>query len=139
MIPAGGLSPDHQRWVHPRYSFFLPVKVLSRVFRGKFIAGLKCAFHQRKLVFPGGVKRLAEVHEFGMEADVIGDRVLDAMRENRFHIFSHPEFKDELRELFDEILLDFRDYPADPGHDKRIGFEKMRRESYKQQRKGLKT
>jgi hypothetical protein len=64
VIPAGGLSPDHQRWVHPRYSFFLPVKVLSRVFRGKFIAGLKCAFHQRKLVFPGGVKRLAEEKAF---------------------------------------------------------------------------
>ena len=40
-IPAGGLSPDHTRWVHPRYTFFLPVKVLSRVFRGKFIAGLR--------------------------------------------------------------------------------------------------
>ena len=42
-IPAGGLSPDHTRWVHPRYPFFLPVKVLSRVFRGKFIAGLRRA------------------------------------------------------------------------------------------------
>jgi len=84
------------------------------------------------------VKRLAEVHEFGMEPDVIAARVLDAMREDRFHIFSHPEFKDELAELFDETLADFRDYPVDPGHDKRIGFEKTRRESYKQQRKGLK-
>jgi hypothetical protein len=34
-IPAGGLFPDHSRWV-PRYPFFLPVKVLSRVFRSKF-------------------------------------------------------------------------------------------------------
>ena len=34
VIPAGGLSPDHQHWVHPRYAFFLPVRVLSRVFRG---------------------------------------------------------------------------------------------------------
>src|SRR5881296_1540977 len=41
VVPAGGLSPDHRRWVHPRYPFFLPVKVLSRVFRGKFLAGLK--------------------------------------------------------------------------------------------------
>jgi hypothetical protein len=64
VIPAGGLSPDHQRWIHPRYSFFLPVKVLSRVFRGKFIAGLKCAFHQRKLAFPGSLKRLAEEEAF---------------------------------------------------------------------------
>jgi NAD(P)-dependent dehydrogenase (short-subunit alcohol dehydrogenase family) len=86
-----------------------------------------------------GVKRLAEIHEFGMEPDVIAARVLEAMRENRFYIFTHPEFKDELRTVFDEILQDFRDYPPDPGHDKRVGFEKMRRESYAQQRKGLKA
>src|SRR5271170_4727427 len=85
------------------------------------------------------VKRLAEIHEFGMEPDVLAPRVLEAMRENRFYIFTHPEFKEELRELFDEILQDFRDYPKDAGHDQRTGFEKMRRESYKQQRKGLKT
>src|SRR5215471_12009366 len=40
-IPAGGLSPHHNRWVHPQYPFFLSVKVLSRIFRGKFLAGLK--------------------------------------------------------------------------------------------------
>src|SRR5881296_3336786 len=49
VVPAGGLSPDHRRWVHPRYPFFLPVKVLSRVFRGKFLAGLK-RLHRRKWV-----------------------------------------------------------------------------------------
>jgi hypothetical protein len=64
VIPAGGLSPDHQRWVHPRYAFFLPVKVLSRVFRGKFIAGLKRAFLHGKLRFPGSVKQLAEKKAF---------------------------------------------------------------------------
>jgi NAD(P)-dependent dehydrogenase (short-subunit alcohol dehydrogenase family) len=84
------------------------------------------------------VKRLASVHEFGMEPDVIAARVLDAMRENRFHIFTHPEFRDEIRELFDEVLDDFQEYPADPGHEQRTGFEKTRRESYRQQRKGLK-
>ena len=85
------------------------------------------------------VKRLAEVHEFGMEPDVIAARVLDAMREDRFYIFSHPEFKDELRELFGEIVADFRDYPPDPGFEQRTGFEKIRRESYRQQRLGLKA
>ena len=39
LVPAGGLSPDGRRWIHPRYPFFLPVAVLSRVFRGKFVAG----------------------------------------------------------------------------------------------------
>jgi hypothetical protein len=60
VIPSGGLSPDHRRWVHPRYAFFLPVKVLSRVFRGKFTAGLKRAFHAGELRFPGNMKLLAK-------------------------------------------------------------------------------
>src|ERR1019366_1665418 len=44
VVPAGGLSLDHTRWVKSRYRFFLPIKVLSRVFRGKFVAGLRQAF-----------------------------------------------------------------------------------------------
>ena len=44
VVPAGGLSPDH-RWIHPKYAgFFLPVKVLSRVFRGKFVEALRRAY-----------------------------------------------------------------------------------------------
>lgn len=85
------------------------------------------------------IQRLAAVHEFGMEPDVIAARVLDGMRQDRFHIFSHPEFRDELRELFDEILDDFRDYPQDPGFDQRVGFEQVRRASYREQRRGLKA
>ena len=84
------------------------------------------------------VKHLAEVHEFGMEPDVIAARVLEAMREDRFQIFPHPEFKDELAEVFGEILADFRDYPADPGQAKRVDFEKTRRERYREGRRGLK-
>jgi NAD(P)-dependent dehydrogenase (short-subunit alcohol dehydrogenase family) len=92
-----------------------------------------------KPVDSANVKRLAEIHEFGMEPDVIASRTLEAMRENRFHIFSHPEFRDELGELFDEVMQDFRNYPVDPGFEKRTDFEKTRRDSYKQQRKGLKV
>jgi hypothetical protein len=64
VIPAGGLSPDHQRWVHPRYAFFLPVKVLSRVFRGKFVAGLRHLFRQGELCLPGTLKPLAQEEVF---------------------------------------------------------------------------
>lgn len=92
-----------------------------------------------KAVDQGNVERLASIHEFGMEPHVIASRVLEAMREDRFHIFTHPEFKDELREVFDEVLADFRDYPVDAGHAKRVEFEKTRRQSYAQQRKGLKA
>src|SRR5258708_261541 len=99
-------------------------------------AGLKAG---AKPVDAEAVKRLAAVHEFGMEPDVVAARVLQAMREDRFPIFSHPEVKDELREEFAEILGDFRDYPVDPGHNQRVDFEKTRRASYRQQRKGLKA
>ena len=58
LIPAGGLSPDGQRWVHPRYHFFLPVNVLSRVFRKKFVDGLKRRFRERQLTFAGTLQPL---------------------------------------------------------------------------------
>jgi len=64
VVPAGGLSPDHRRWIHSRYRFFLPVKVLSRVFRGKFIAGLRRAFAKGQLGFYGDLKLLAKAKAF---------------------------------------------------------------------------
>jgi len=65
VIPAGGISPDHTRWVHPRSArFFLPVKVLSRVFRGKFVAGLKRLYRRKKLRCAGPSARLAEEKQF---------------------------------------------------------------------------
>jgi len=59
IIPAGGLAPDHSRWIRPRYPFFLPVNVLSRVFRGKFVAGLRKAFRRNQLRFSGQLQDLA--------------------------------------------------------------------------------
>jgi len=64
VVPAGGLSPEHQRWIPSRYRFFLPVKVLSRVFRGKFIAGLRRAFAEGQLGFHGNLKLLAQPKVF---------------------------------------------------------------------------
>jgi hypothetical protein len=64
LVPTGGLSPDHLRWVHPRYDFFLPVGVLEEVFRGKFIDGLKCACRRRKLSFGGATASLHEPKAF---------------------------------------------------------------------------
>ena len=52
VVPVGGLSPD-QTLGPSRYPFFLPVKVLSRVFRGKFVSGLKRMFRKGNLSFPG--------------------------------------------------------------------------------------
>jgi hypothetical protein len=60
VIPAGGLAPDHKTWISPKYRFFLPCGVLSRVFRGKFISGLKRAFRKGKLSLPGELQLLAD-------------------------------------------------------------------------------
>jgi predicted Zn-ribbon and HTH transcriptional regulator len=59
VVPGGGLSPDHQRWIASRTHFFLPVKVLSRVFRGKFVAGLRRAAECGQLAFHGECLSLA--------------------------------------------------------------------------------
>jgi Putative transposase len=64
VVPAGGLSLDRTHWIQPRYPFFLPVKVLSRVFRGKFIAALQRNFRQGKLGFHGNLKPLAHPKAF---------------------------------------------------------------------------
>ena len=63
-IPGGGLSPDHSRWVRPQYPFFLPVKVLSRVLRGKFCAGLKRLYRRQRLRCAGPASALANPKQF---------------------------------------------------------------------------
>jgi hypothetical protein len=63
-IPAGGLSPDHKRWIRPQYPFFLPVKVLGRVFRGKFCAGLKRLYRSHRLRCAGPASALAVPKQF---------------------------------------------------------------------------
>jgi len=64
VIPAGGLSLDHTRWISSRYRFFLPIKVLSRVFRGKFVAALKRALEDGHLSFYGDLRLLAQPKTF---------------------------------------------------------------------------
>jgi hypothetical protein len=59
IVPAGGLAPDASRWIDSSRRFFLPVHPLSRVFRGKFVAGLKQLIAQDKLQFRGSQLHLA--------------------------------------------------------------------------------
>jgi hypothetical protein len=64
VIPGGGIAPDHARWIHPRYPFFLPVKILGKVFRGKFLEGLRRAFRQQRLTLAGRIQHLAQPKPF---------------------------------------------------------------------------
>ena len=78
VVPGGGLSPDGGKWVACRAGFFLPVRVLSRVFRGKFIDGLKRARAGAKLI--------------GVDDDHQFDRLLDASVKHDWVVYAKPPF-----------------------------------------------
>ncbi len=88
-----------------------------------------------KPVDSAAVERLAGIHEFGMKPDVIGARVIEAIEANKLYIFSHPDHKEELREIHDYIIDHYVDHPKDPGHDQRVAFEKFRRDAFAETRK----
>jgi hypothetical protein len=64
IVPGGGLAPNGERWVACRPGFFLPVKVLSRLFQRLFLEELQAAFDARRLNFFGVLQRLTEPAAF---------------------------------------------------------------------------
>jgi short-subunit dehydrogenase len=74
---------------------------------------------------PQFLERLAQLHQVGMTPEEIGGKVLRAIQRNDFYIFSHPEFKEELRSIFDEALAGI---PSEPVPAARLAFEEGRRE-----------
>jgi len=84
VVPGGGLSPDHSRWVRQRYPFFLPVKVLSRVFRGKFLAGLKRLRQRKQLRCSGPAATLSDDRQFA--------ELLRRMHREDWVVYAKPAF-----------------------------------------------
>ena len=84
VVPGGGLSPDGSRWIACRPGFFLPVRVLSTVFRGKFLALLRNAFDQGKLSFHGKQRVLADAGAF--------QRLLAASAQTEWVVYAKPPF-----------------------------------------------
>lgn len=64
VVPAGGLRSDHSRWIAASPRFFLPVKVLAVVFRGKVEQGLRELYAARKLTLEGMLAPLKNPHTF---------------------------------------------------------------------------
>lgn len=59
IVPGGGLAPDGTRWIGCRPGFFLPVRVLSRLFRRRFLEGLQRLYGAGQLKFFGEHRALA--------------------------------------------------------------------------------
>ncbi len=59
IVPAGGLAPDGSGWIDSSPRFFLPIEALSKIFRGKFRAGLRELFQQDGLQFHNSIEYLA--------------------------------------------------------------------------------
>lgn len=69
IVPAGGLSFDGERWIHSRKNFFIPIRVISKVYRGKFMACFKEACQKGKIKFEGQLKGYSNSEEFKVLVD----------------------------------------------------------------------
>lgn len=84
VVPGGGISPDGSRWIACRQGFFLPVRVLGCVFRGKFIDYLKQAFHDGQLSFHGRLNALKSRSAF--------EQLLNASVKTDWVVYAKPPF-----------------------------------------------
>lgn len=85
LVPAGGWNETAQYWKASRKKFFIPVKVISAVFRGKFLSLLRQYYREKKLKFEGEIKPLGLKSNF--------NRLLDALYKKDWVVFAKKPFK----------------------------------------------
>ena len=84
VVPGGGLSSQGSRWISCRKNFFLPVRVLSRLFRGKFLALLQAAYRKGQLRLHGALAGWAEPAQFA--------RLSQQLKKSDWVVYSKPPF-----------------------------------------------
>jgi hypothetical protein len=84
VVPAGGLSPDHTRWIAGSRKFLLPVKVLSRLFRRLFLEASAKAYSAGKLQFFGDLQPLLDPQAFA--------RYLAPLRKRKWVVYAKAPF-----------------------------------------------
>jgi Putative transposase/Transposase zinc-binding domain len=84
VVPGGGLSPEADRWLSCRPGFFLPVRLLSRLVRGKFLDLLRRAYERGLLGFHGRQRHLADPQAF--------DALLQACWQKEWVVYAKPPF-----------------------------------------------
>ena len=93
IVTGGGLSLDGKRWLSCRKGFFIPVRVLSRLFRGKVLDYLKKSWESEKLKFTGTIAGLQDPAQFSA--------LLKDLYGREWVVYAKPPFKDP------EMLLDY--------------------------------
>ena len=84
VVPGGGLSEDKQNWVHSKKKYLMPVKIISAVFKGKFLELLKKARKNNNLKFPGEISNLRNRKQF--------QNLLDRLYCKNWIVFSKKPF-----------------------------------------------
>lgn len=93
IVTGGGLSHDGKRWFPCREGFFIPVKVLSRLFRGKVLDYLRKSWETEELGFPSTIAELQDPAQFSA--------LLKDLYCREWVVYAKPPFKDP------EMLLDY--------------------------------
>ncbi len=127
VVPGGGLSPDGTRWIACRPGFFLPVRVLSRLFRRLFLEQLEAAFTAGTRHLAGALHALRDPHAWA--------RYLAPVRQVEWVVYAKRPFagpqqvldyvgrythrvaisNERIRDIdHDEVRLTYKDYRADP-------------------------
>ena len=85
VVPGGGLSADHQRWIPTSHPLFLmPVPVLRRVFREKFLSGLRHLYCKRLLKLRGPAASLGDPRQFELLVNKLGSM--------KWYVYAKPPF-----------------------------------------------
>ncbi len=84
VVPGGGLSPDRRQWIACRPGFFLPVRVLGRLFRAKFLSFLRDAYDRRQIFFHGQQQHLA--------APALFRQLVETLKEKNWVVYAKPPF-----------------------------------------------
>jgi hypothetical protein len=84
IVTGGGLCPDATQWIPCKEAFFLPVKTISRLFRGKFLAYLKEAKQKGKLKFPGKIDHMRQDESF--------NKLLSELYKQDWVVYCKPPF-----------------------------------------------
>jgi len=115
IVPAGGWDEKTQYWKYSRKNFFIHVKVLSRVFRGKFLSLLKKANQEKKLKFEGEITQLRQANNF--------NKLLDLLYNKEWVVFCEKSQKSYSRIL--EYLARYS-YRVAISNDRILGIENDR-------------